>query len=115
MTRSTALAATRPVSDTRGERRREERSPVRGEKRSRTHTDECPRLAPCAICGPTRLTRPERLFFPTCFPNSSMSDPMCDDIIGVVILNVPSVDEKHTHTKCVLHTSRKQRLACLST
>ena len=121
MTRSTALSRTRPSP---GHARRatprraksEVPSPCPSrEKRSRTHTDECPRLAPCAICGPTRLTRPERLFFPRLLSDvlSELLDVRSDDIIGVVILNVPSVDEKHTHTKCVLHTSRKQRLvAC---
>ena len=75
MTRSTALAATRPSRTRAASDAAKSEVPSR-EKRSRTHTDECPRLAPCAICGPTRLTRPERLFFPTCFPNSSMSDPI---------------------------------------
>ena len=75
MTRSTALAATRPSRTRAASDAAKSEVPSR-EKRSRTHTDECPRLAPCAICGPTRLTRPERLFFPTCYPNSSMSDPM---------------------------------------
>ena len=50
MTRSTALAATRPSRTRAASDAAKSEVPSREKsKRSRTHTDECPRLAPCAI------------------------------------------------------------------